>query len=148
MRRARRAGPARALILGAPDPAVVAHSQFLLRDLPPATTRQTASTRRGFGQWLSGIQFADAITTPPIAAIRYSAYTSGRIRKPHQAPSTPYAASLMAPPMEAWIRKVIPPKVRVFRPSKGTGNTARNGFAGPTSSRKKNALTNNMTDVA
>jgi hypothetical protein len=50
------------------NPRVVAHSQFLLRDLPPAATRQSASERRGFGQWLSGIQFADGRAKPAQAA--------------------------------------------------------------------------------
>ncbi len=50
------------------EPRVVAHSQFLLRDLPPAATRQSASERRGFGQWLSGIQFADGRPKPAQAA--------------------------------------------------------------------------------
>lgn len=46
------------------DPRVVAHSQFLLRDVPPGETRLTASTRRGFGEWHSGLQFADGTPKP------------------------------------------------------------------------------------
>lgn len=46
------------------DPQVRSHAQFLLHDLPPAATRQGASERRQFGQWESGLLFADGRPKP------------------------------------------------------------------------------------
>ena len=40
-------------------PSVRSFAQFLLRDLPPGNVRVAKSRRRGFGQWQSGLLFAD-----------------------------------------------------------------------------------------
>jgi hypothetical protein len=46
-------------------PSVKLFGQFLLRDQPPATTRQSDSPRRPFGQFYTGLEFADG--TPKLA---------------------------------------------------------------------------------
>jgi hypothetical protein len=40
-------------------PSVRSFAQFLLRDVPPGTDRVSTSRRRAFGQWQSGLLFAD-----------------------------------------------------------------------------------------
>ncbi len=49
------------------QPRVKAFAQFLLRDLPPAQTVQGRSDRRAFGQWESGLLFADGRDKPAAA---------------------------------------------------------------------------------
>jgi len=46
------------------DPQVRAFAQFLLKDLAPAATPQGESDRRAFGQWESGLLFADGTPKP------------------------------------------------------------------------------------
>lgn len=50
------------------EPRVRAFAQFLLRDLPPAATVQGQSDRRAFGQWESGLLFADGRPKPAVDA--------------------------------------------------------------------------------
>ncbi|MTD43117.1 hypothetical protein GKE82_02040 [Conexibacter sp. W3-3-2] len=50
------------------QPRVRAFAQFLLRDLPPAASVQGQSDRRAFGQWESGLLFADGTDKPAAAA--------------------------------------------------------------------------------
>lgn len=49
------------------QPRVKAFAQFLLRDLPPAQSVQGQSDRRAFGQWESGLLFADGRDKPAAA---------------------------------------------------------------------------------
>jgi hypothetical protein len=53
------------------EPGVVSFAQFLVRDLPPAATQQSLSRRRAFGQWESGLFFADG--TPKLATDSFAA---------------------------------------------------------------------------
>lgn len=46
------------------DPQVRAFAQFLLKDLAPAASPQGESDRRAFGQWESGLLFADGTPKP------------------------------------------------------------------------------------
>jgi hypothetical protein len=50
------------------QPRVKAFAQFLLKDLPPAQTVQGQSDRRAFGQWESGLLFADGTDKPAAAS--------------------------------------------------------------------------------
>jgi len=50
------------------EPRVRAYAQFLLRDLPPAENVQNESDRRSFGQWESGLLFADGTPKPAVDA--------------------------------------------------------------------------------
>ncbi len=52
------------------EPRVRAFAQFLLRDLPPAATVQGESDRRAFGQWESGLLFADGRDKPAVESFR------------------------------------------------------------------------------
>lgn len=64
--------------LAARNPDVRSFAQFLLRDLPPATTVQSASVRRSFGQWESGLAFADG--RPKLASDSFEAGIHVRTR--------------------------------------------------------------------
>jgi hypothetical protein len=46
------------------EPQVRAFAQFLLKDLAPAASQQGESDRRAFGQWESGLLFADGTAKP------------------------------------------------------------------------------------
>jgi hypothetical protein len=51
-------------------PGVRTFAQFLLRDVPPAATRQSASVRRPYGQFASGLERADGTPKRAAAAFR------------------------------------------------------------------------------
>ncbi len=51
-------------------PQVRSFAQFLLRDLPPGTERTGTSLRRPFGEWFSGLEFADGRPKPATDAFR------------------------------------------------------------------------------
>ena len=56
------------------DPAVKSFAQFLLRDTPPALRRVSPSARRPYGEWGSGLLFADGTPKPAARALAAGLY--------------------------------------------------------------------------